>query len=157
MIARVGSLAALVVTAIFTGSGTAADPALDSYRIAEAERLDQIARQLDLNYRLIWQSGFGYRYPNPFEPWPRVPLDIWGYPSPRPIEHPIGYESKQTGPNRWIYRPIYAAELQAAHAPAPPLPVPAEAPRGAVAPPKPRPSDLDDRDAKPQPSGPREF
>jgi hypothetical protein len=62
---------------------------------------------------MIRSAGYGPRYPNPFEPWPRVPGDIWGYPAPRPIEHPIGHESIQTGPNTWTYRPLYAAEVVA--------------------------------------------
>jgi hypothetical protein len=91
---------------------SAENPADDSYHQGEARRQDLIARQLDLNYRMIWSSGFGPRFPGVFEPWPRVPGDIWGYPGPRPIEHPIGHESAQTGPNRWTYRPIYAADVQ---------------------------------------------
>ncbi len=89
------------------------NPVEENYRINEARRQDLIARQLDLNYRMIWSAGFGPRYPNPFEPWPRVPGDIWGYPGPRPIEHPIGHESAQTGPNRWTYRPLYAGTVAA--------------------------------------------
>ncbi|HEV3136282.1 MAG TPA: hypothetical protein VGZ26_00235, partial [Pirellulales bacterium] len=86
----------------------AANPVQENYRINEARRQYLIARQLDLNYRMIFSAGYGPRYPNPFEPWPRVPGDIWGYPMPRPIEHPIGRESKQTGPNTWTSRPLYA-------------------------------------------------
>ncbi len=155
--------AALVLNVVCS-CATASDLADESFRIAETQRLDQIARQLDLNYRMIWQSGYGPRYPDPFEPWPRVPGDIWGYPSPRPIEHPVGFESKQTRPNRWIYRPIYAAEVNRT-TPSAPSPTPANLPRdvrgksqrGVVAPEKPRPSDLAEPDAKPRPSGPRAF
>jgi hypothetical protein len=91
--------------------GAADNPVEENYRINESRRQDLIARQLDLNYRMIWSTGFGPRYANPFEPWPRVPGDIWGYPAPRPVEHPIGHESAQTGPNRWTYRPLYAADV----------------------------------------------
>ena len=148
---------ALALTALCS-CAVASDPAEESYRINEAQRLDQIARQLDLNYRIIRQSGYVPRYffESPFEPWPHVPGDIWGYPSPRPIEHPIGHESKQTGPNRWIYRPVYSAEMRAARVTAP-APPPTDTPRGLVAPPKPRPSDVAEPDAKPQRRGPREF
>ena len=50
-------------------------------------------RQIDLQYRMITLAGYGPRYPNPFELWPRVPGDIWGYPLPQPVEQPIGFES----------------------------------------------------------------
>ena len=87
----------------------ASNPVDEIYQINEARRQGLIARQLDLNYRMNLSAGYGPRYPNPFEPWPRVPGDIWGFPMPRPIEQPIGHESAQTGPNRWTYRPLYAA------------------------------------------------
>jgi hypothetical protein len=83
-------------------------PATEIYRINEARRQDQIARQLDLNFRMQSSAGLGPRFANPFEPWPRVPGDIWGYPLARPVAQPIGHESVQTSPNRWIYRPLYA-------------------------------------------------
>jgi len=92
------------------------DPALESYRFNEAWRRDSIARQLDLNYRTVWMAGYGPRYPNPFEPWPRVPGDIWGYPQPQPIEQPIGDETIQIGPDRWLYRPVYARQIVPARA-----------------------------------------
>jgi hypothetical protein len=101
-----------------SGAAPAASPADEIYQVNEARRRDLIARQLDLNYRMIRSSGYGPSYPNAFVPYSfeslaRMPGDIWGYPQPRPIEHPVGHESAQTGPNRWIYRPIYAAEVQA--------------------------------------------
>ena len=63
------------------------DPAAQSFRINEARRLNQISQQIELNRRMIWENGF-----NPASP---------------PVDQPIGHESKQVGPNRWIYRPIY--------------------------------------------------
>ena len=63
------------------------DPAVESYRINEARRLNEISRQLELNSRMIWEHGF-----NPASP---------------PVRQPIGHESKQVAPNRWIYRPVY--------------------------------------------------
>jgi hypothetical protein len=135
----------------------------DSYRQAEAQRQDLIARQLDLNYRMIWQSGFGPRWPNPFEPWPRVPGDIWGYPGPRPVEHPVGQRSEQIGPDHWIYRPVYADEV-AMPAASTGISTPAAATRPAPVIVPPRPSDLDAPNVQaPKPSavkkstGPREF
>lgn len=63
------------------------DPGVESYRINEARRLNEISRQLELNYRMLWDHGF-----NPASP---------------PVRQPIGHESKQVAPNRWIYRPVY--------------------------------------------------
>ncbi len=63
------------------------DPAADSFRINEARRQNAIARQLELKYRMMW--GFGFDPANP------------------PVDQPIGHESRQVGPNQWIYRPIY--------------------------------------------------
>ena len=142
---------ALVMSAL-SSSAIAADPAAENYRIAETQRLDQIARQLDLNYRMIWQSGFGPRYlfERPFEPWPRVPGDIWGYPLPRPITQPIGHESAQVGENRWTYRPLYAVEV-----PQPTIvgnPRTSQPPVAGGNPQLPAPSD-----AGPSSQGPREF
>jgi hypothetical protein len=94
-----------------SSQAAAFNPVDEIYQISETRRQDLIARQLDLNYRMSLSAGYGPRYPNPFEPWPRVPGDIWGYPMPRPIEQPIGHESLQTGPNRWTYRPLYAADV----------------------------------------------
>jgi hypothetical protein len=83
------------------------NPATELYQINEVQRRDQIARQLDLNRRMIWSSGYLPGLPTIFEPWPRVPGDIWGYPQQRPVAQPSGHESRQVGPNRWIYRPVY--------------------------------------------------
>lgn len=58
-----------------------------------------------------------YQQRQVFEPWPYVPGDIYGYSARTAARQPIGHESRQTGPNRWEYRPLYAddAELDAAH------------------------------------------
>ena len=85
------------------------DPAYESFQFNEARRQSQIARQLDLNYRMARSSGYGPQYPGVFEPWPRVEGDIYGYRLPGPIAQPVGHESAQVGPNRWIYRPFYLA------------------------------------------------
>lgn len=74
------------------------DPAADSYRINEARRQNAIARQLELKYRMMWEFGF-----DPGNP---------------PVEQPIGHESQQVGPNKWIYRPIYPEEVQVEPVPA---------------------------------------
>ncbi len=122
-------------------------------QINESQRQDQIARQIDLNRRMIRSSGFGPRYPDPFEPWPRVPGDVWGYPVQRPIEQPIGHESLQTGPNRWLYRPLYATgQPQQSARGAPARPAPAARP-GKVE--LPHPSDAEPEDFVPAAAGPR--
>ena len=148
------------------------DPAAESHRINEARRLNEISRQLELNYRMIWDHGF-----NPASP---------------PVRQPIGHESKQVSPNRWIYRPVYpeqvapefeevGPELLPAPAPAPPnatLPnaapprtIAPQAPAPHPAPPRagalrgPAPADAAPGDrvppkqppAAPLPRGPREF
>jgi hypothetical protein len=136
------------------------NPAAQLYATSEAQRQDLIARQIDLNYRMIWSAGYRPAYVRGLETWPAVPGDIWGYPRPRPIEHPVGHESRQTGPNRWIYRPLYAVDVQ----PAPPaqakplrgsnvsrveLPGPSDLEPQGFFPPAPRKNKA--------PAGPREF
>lgn len=117
---RVIRVLLIAVAACFVHAARAADaldpevnsdgfnPAAELYQINEAQRQEQIARQLDLNDRLLGASEYGSRYASPFEPWPCVPGDIWGYPVHRSIAQPIGHESVQTGKNRWLYRPLYA-------------------------------------------------
>ena len=124
------------------------DPAAESYRTGEARRLNAIARQLDLVYQMQWE--------NPY------------FPGEPPIRQPIGYESKQVGPDRWIYRPIYSEDVDAATdiLPAPEsLPQPAAHKAPAAGPPRPAPADAVPEDFippkatpnKPKRGGPREF
>ncbi|MEX0678205.1 MAG: hypothetical protein WD063_14075 [Pirellulales bacterium] len=124
------------------------DPAAQSYRTAEARRLNAIARQLDLTYRMQWE--------NPY------------FPGQGPIRQPIGYESKQLGPDRWIYRPIYAEDVAP---PADALPLPEGLPQPAnqkapsAGPQRPAPADAAPEDLippkaapkKPARRAPREF
>ncbi len=84
------------------------DPAAESHRINEARRLNAISQQLELTRGMLWLDGF-----NPANP---------------PIRQPIGFESGQTGPNRWMYRPVYGEDV------APPQTVPAAAPETLPAP-----------------------
>ena len=142
--------------------GWAEHPADASYRQGEARRQNLISQQLDLNYRMNWPRGVVAGWADPFEPWPFVPGDIWGYPSPAPVEQPVGYRSEQVAKDRWIYRPVHAGELVQ---PRPRIvPRPAEtAGRAAVIVP-PRPSELDEphanapkADPTKRSSGPRAF
>lgn len=119
------------------------DPAADSHRVNEARRRNAIARQLDLIYLMQWE--------NPY------------FAGEGPIRQPIGYESKQVSPSRWIYRPIYSEDVAppaneslpepgAANAPAakPFGPSPADAAAGDFIPPKAAPN-------TPPARGPRKF
>jgi len=125
------------------------DPGAEAYRLGEARRLNNIARQLDTVYRMQWE--------NPY------------FPGEPPVRQPIGYESKQLGPNRWLYRPIYSEDtaepLETLPAPEPlPQPLPAQPVPGAK-PQAPAPADalpgdfIPPQGAQPrQPArGPREF
>ncbi len=131
------------------------DPAAESFRVNEARRLNQISRQLDLNYRMIWEHGF-----NPANP---------------PVRQPIGYESKQVSPNRWIYRPVYPEQVTPQPESGPELlPLPSAAapptvqPKPAAQAPGPADAQSGDRIVRPNPlrpnsapqplpRGPREF
>jgi hypothetical protein len=98
------------------------DPAAQAYRTGEARRLNAIARQLDLTYRMQWE--------NPY------------FPGGPPIRQPIGYESKQVSPSEWIYRPIYAEDVIPESAESSePLPLPATRKAPVVGPQLPAPAD----------------
>src|SRR5262245_36737010 len=121
-------VASVVLVALLIGASSACagidgeantdgvNPADELYNIAEAKRLQQVGQQLQLNRFMAWNTYYG-------------PGSLWG---PRlggpPIRQPIGYESKQVTPNRWIYRPVYDEEL-------PPAEVIAAPPADSVAPP----------------------
>jgi hypothetical protein len=167
----------------------------EAYLNAEAQRRQNIARQLDHVERITWSLGlpnrsdgvvwyrdppsldYVYAYGQPvgaayvrrpagplfdvFEPWPRVPGDIFGYPDPAPIRQPLGHISTQTGPNRWEYHPIYAEDLLPATGPRIPqlqantysgANAAAQPPAARVVPPPPQPA----RDTPPA-AGPRVF
>ena len=111
-------LAAFVLGSVCLAGRTAAEP-LDFFspppdinEIDGAGRRDRIARQWDLNLQFYGWNGYGYgpSYVDRFEPWwQRVPGSMWSYRQQWPIELPIGYESGQRRPIRWIYRPLYAS------------------------------------------------
>jgi hypothetical protein len=151
-----GAIAGFVLLGVLAGTAAGGldpesntdgfDPAAQSYRTAEARRLNAMARQLDLTYRMQWE--------NPY------------FPGGPPIRQPIGYESKQVSPREWIYRPIYAEDVvpesekstEPLPRPAtrktplarPQLPAPADAVPGDLIPPK-------DAPKVPALRGPREF
>ncbi len=81
------------------------------------------------------RRAWSYRgYPGVFEPWPLVPGDIYGYPYTPRVEQPLGHKVIETGPNSYIYRPVYESDLAQPKdnrqpTPAPPVPeAPPEAP-----------------------------
>ncbi len=59
-----------------------------------------------------------------FQPWPRVPNDIWGTPYYGYVRQPIGHVKIWTSRLGYIYKPIYAS---------PPMESPQPAPRAVVA------------------------
>ena len=82
-----------------------------------------------------WHSRYGY--PGVFEPWPLVPGDIYGYPYTPRVEQPLGHKVIQTGPNSYIYRPVYESDLAQPKdnrqpTPAPPVPEAPSAEEGGV-------------------------
>jgi len=59
-----------------------------------------------------YRQGMRYGYPPMFQCWPRVPGDICGYPYYGCWRQPIGYEHAATGPNGYVYRPLYGQPPQ---------------------------------------------
>ena len=149
----------------------------DAYQRAEEARRQAINRQLDtLDYAKwlsTWTAPRVYAYPLPsvyaypirrsvrrayrgvhvggvvpvITQWSRAPVGVYGYPYYPQVWQPIGHEKVWTGPNGYIYRPIYAE-------PAPP--VPAQVPTPAVAEP-PVLIPAEPVPAPPVEPGPREF
>ena len=73
-------------------------------------------------YRSPYRYPYRYPYyPGPyvFEPWPLVPGDIYGYPYVDRVEQPLGHKVIRTGPNSYIYRPVYASDLKPLESPIP--------------------------------------
>jgi hypothetical protein len=52
-----------------------------------------------------------------FEPWPRVPGDIWGTPYYGFVRQPIGHVKIWTGRQSYIYKPVYASPAMEPDAP----------------------------------------
>ncbi len=172
-IVAVGLLIALLLTVSAKAGGLDGEtntdgfnPAVELYSIAEAQRLGHVARQR----ALVDALGTSLLY------WPG---DLWGAPvGVPPIRQPIGYETKQLGPERWMYRPLYDppvvveaigdaevsdVPLEGANAVTSPkgatdrpqLPAPRDARQGDFIPPTQQPDG--GGPALPKPTGPREF
>ncbi|MGO9109643.1 MAG: hypothetical protein ACLP9L_10450 [Thermoguttaceae bacterium] len=54
-----------------------------------------------------------------FQPWPRVPNDIWGAPYYGYVRQPIGHAKIWTGRLSYIYKPIYATPFNESPRPVP--------------------------------------
>ena len=108
-----------------------------------------------------YRNGY-YAAPVPvFQPWPRVPNDIWGTPYYGYVRQPIGHVKIWTSRLGYIYKPIYASPPMESPRPAaavaagrglppaagrfpsrnherPPRPLPTASPNSPPPPPKPR-------------------
>jgi hypothetical protein len=63
--------------------------------------------------RIVANTNGSYAAPVPvFQPWPRVPNDIWGTPYYGYVRQPIGHVKIWTGRLSYIYKPIYASPPQ---------------------------------------------
>lgn len=77
----------------------------------------------------IVAGGSGpYAAPVPvFQPWPRVPGDIWGTPYYGYVRQPIGHVRIWTGRASYIYKPVYASPAMEPAPASPPSPAPRRA------------------------------
>ena len=103
---------------------------------SEADRRWQITRQQQLLDYTRWISGLPNRYgvshfpslawvysgstASPygyvFEPWRRVPGDIYGVPFVGSVRQPVGHRITPLGPNGYTYEPVYREDLLQASA-----------------------------------------
>ena len=96
--------------------------------------------------RRAYRQAIRYGYSPVFQPWPRVPGDIYGYPYYGAARQPAGHEKTYTSPNGYVYRPLYEN-------PPPPQPPPGP-------PPQPQPridGSPESIPAPPSEPGPKEF
>lgn len=75
------------------------DPAVESYRIAELQRQQNIDRMLLRIDQMRW-SRLNY------------PSFLWGYPDVTFARQPVGQRHTQTGPNRWESHPVYGEPVR---------------------------------------------
>lgn len=164
-------LAFVLIAAVFSVARAGLDgesntdgynPAALGDELGEARRQAIIARQIDLVERMNWSAIYCQFY-DPFEPFPPISGDIWGYPLDERVRQPIGHQSGQTGPDRWNYRPLYEEDVESLPSPepspngfapeviGPELPAPRDAGPGEVEPLAPK------KSLRRQNRGPREF
>jgi len=123
-----------LATAQESASYDALQAGQDAYQAAEAERHAAIDQQRNTIEQMKWYNTWAYRgyaptlsniyangysynprrvyrqairYGSPpvFQPWPRVPGDIYGYPYYGAVRQPAGHEKTYTSPNGYVYRP----------------------------------------------------
>lgn len=91
----------------------------DAYARGEAERLEGVRRQVQLNDALRWQAGFPPANGVFYDPLPPAwaddysygfaPWNGWGFRYRPSSRQSIGRIEVQTGPDRWESHPVYAA------------------------------------------------
>ncbi len=94
-----------------------------------------------------------------FQPWPRVPNDIWGAPYYSYVQQPIGHVKIWTSRLGYIYKPIYASPVRESPRPASAAARPAPraaVPRRPVLQPGLRPADTGSPNSPPPPPKPAE-
>jgi hypothetical protein len=64
---------------------------------------------LDYVYSGAWRGPSDWPTPYIFEPWPFVPGDLLGLPYAPSVPQPSGHQIVPTGPNGYIYRPLYGS------------------------------------------------
>lgn len=110
--------------------GPRTPPSLESfYAYPGASRTTWYGTRTDYPTSAVYRD---YRRWDVFEPWPLVAGDIFGYPQVDRVAQPVGHEIVDTGPNSYVYRPIYAGESRPTRAvpwpskatPPPPVPHP---------------------------------
>ncbi len=144
-------LAAFVLGSACLAGPTAAEPldlfgpAAEIDEVYGGRRRDLIARQWDLNLQFYGWGGYNYgpSYVERFEPWWQgLPGSMWGYRQQWPTAQPIGHKRAQAGPNRRIYRSLYASpedlprgeDIATPTGAGPQLPTPAEPVQGVFRP-----------------------
>lgn len=166
----------------------ALDAGRDAYQMAEAERRQATARQVQMVDDMVWYSAapsyrcplaleFSYAHPRAWRArigpvvvsaGPAVfghhaslealgsatvgPWGIYGYPHVERAAQPLGHRVIVTGPNGYVYRPVYPWDLKSPPPAPPPVQPAPPAPAQPAEPPPPEPIP-----APPAESGPREF
>lgn len=161
----------------------------DAYLDAEAYRRAALGRQIMLEDQILAENTWAdpmdkYRPISPetfgplYLPWPRVSNDIYGAAYYGIVRQPIGHVKIWTGPQSYIYKPIYASPPNDVRRSPRPMPGPAVAkgpsaessrpprphysPGQASVPPPPRPGILpappqSSADPPPESTGPQEL
>lgn len=88
-------------------------PSLESiYAYPRTWRMTQFGIQTDRRYSFPYREDSRWAT---FEPWPLVPGDIFASPWLDRVRQPAGHEIIATGPNSYLYRPVYPVETPPVH------------------------------------------